>query len=70
MARKLNGPALSVAQSLAKALEQDNGPLITLRFKKLRGMLGKNLDGHANELRELLDDNMAARLTRITSFEF
>jgi hypothetical protein len=70
MAQGLNGPAAGAARSLKRALEADDAELIRHRFRKLGGMLGGNLSQQAGNLRELIgDDGLAARLTRITSFE-
>jgi hypothetical protein len=71
MAQGLNGSAAGAARSLKLALEADNKELIELRFRKLNGMLGGNLDKHSGNLRQILgDEDLEARLTRITSFEF
>jgi hypothetical protein len=70
VAKKLEGPALKTAQSLASALAADNGPQIKIRFARLQGMLGKGLGAYKEQVLDLLDDNQTARLTRIIpSFE-
>ncbi len=63
----LDGPAKKKVQSLAAALEADDTALIQQRWGKLRQMLGSRMDN--TEIRQLLTDTQAARLTRMTSFQ-
>ena len=69
MAKKLDGPAFSAAQSLAKALAADDAPKIRLKYNNLQGMLGKNFGAYKAQILALLDDDLIARLIRVTTFE-
>ena len=64
----LDGPAKKKVRSLASALDDDNADLIKLRWGGLRSMLGQRIDSCGGQIRELLTDDQAARLTRMTSF--
>lgn len=68
MAKRLDGPALKTAQSLAAALADDNGPQIVVKFGRLQGMLGKDFGIYKKQVLNLLDDRQTARLERMTSF--
>lgn len=65
----LDGPAEKKVRSLAAALDEDNGDLIRRRWGVLRGMLGQRLVAFQPQIRQLLTDEQAARLARMTSFE-
>jgi hypothetical protein len=69
MAKKLEEPARSTAQSLAKALAADDGPNIMLKFTNLQRMVGKNFGNRRGQILALLNDDQVARLARMTSFE-
>jgi hypothetical protein len=69
MAKRLEGPAKKKVQSLASALEADNGDMIQQRWGALCRMLGQHLGTYHKEIKELLTDGQAERLARMTSFE-
>jgi len=69
MAKNLEGPAKKKVQSLAAALDADNGALIQRRWGALSRMLGQHLSTYQGEIRTLLTDGQAERLARMTSFE-
>lgn len=64
----LDGPAEKKVRSLAAALDADNGDLIRQRWGVLRSMLGQRLATCQPQIRQLLTDEQAARLARMTSF--
>ncbi len=65
----LDGPAKKKVQSLAIALDADNSQLINQRWGALCRMLGQHLATYQQQIRNLLTDDQAARLARMTSFE-
>ena len=70
MARNtLEGPAKKKVTSLAAALVADNPQLIKQRWGALSQMLGQNMTNYYGQIRELLTDDQAARLARMTSFQ-
>jgi mannitol/fructose-specific phosphotransferase system IIA component (Ntr-type) len=64
---KLDGPAKRKVLSLATALDEDNTELINQRWSGLCRILGHR--PNAEQVRQLLTEEQAARLTRMTSFE-
>lgn len=70
MARStLDGPAAKKVKSLAAALTADDGELIQHRWAILCRTLRGNSSDYHGQIRKLLDDEQAARLARMTSFE-
>jgi hypothetical protein len=69
MAKSLEGPAKKKVQSLAAALDADDAALINQRWNGLHKMLGQRIGEYTGQIRKLLTDDQAARLTRMTSFE-
>ena len=65
----LDGPAKKKLNGLAVALTADDGPLIQHRWAGLCRTLRGNARQHFGEIRNQLDDEQAARLARMTSFE-
>jgi hypothetical protein len=69
MAKQLEGPARRKVTSLAAALDEDNGELIRHRWEGLCKALRGHASDHYGHIRNLLTDEQAARLARMTSFE-
>ena len=65
----LDGPAKKKLTGLAAALTADDGPLILHRWAGLCRTLRGNVQQYFGEIRNQLDDEQAARLARMTSFE-
>jgi hypothetical protein len=65
----LDGPAKKKVKSLAAALDADNAQLISQRWSILCGMLGQRQSEYHRQIVDLLTEEQAARLARMTSFE-